>query len=414
MLSAAMKSATGPSAAGISAENLLAAMSGLDPFFREHAAENEALGRLAPPVIDALAGHGVHMMLVPESLGGLAFSPVQAMRVIEQIAWSDASTGWVAMVISAGTAMASGFLPDSGVERLFGNPDGSIICGSGAPTGRAIKVDGGYQISGRWSYGSGIQHAHWHHSGAMLFEDGKPKLDSDGVPVMMIVHAPTETLSFEGNWDTLGLRATGSIDYAEQGAFVPDDLMFLLKDAAPRRNEALFGIGSIGITSIGHSAWAAGVGRRMLDEIAKFAREKKAPAMKTSTNALSNSEAFWEEYGAAEGRVRSASCFLYDSWDMVEQRIAAGEPLSTRDMTLVRLALNTVTTAAAEAADFAYRAAGGVSLRNGVLQRVFRDIYTGKQHITVSPGVLRNCGRDLAGLAEGMVWALYELTDART
>ncbi|WP_179044502.1 acyl-CoA dehydrogenase family protein [Sphingobium lactosutens] len=395
------------------ADELRATMLALDPFFREHAAENEKLGRLAPPVIELLATHNIHLLLVPKALGGLEMSPIEAMRVLEQIAWSDPSTGWVAFVICTGTAMAAGFLPDSGVAHLFGEGGGNIICGSGAPTGRATKVDGGYQVSGRWSYGSAIQHAHWHHSGAMLFEDGKPKLDEAGVPIMMIIHAPTDTLSFEGNWDTLGLRATGSIDYAENGVFVPEELIFLLKDATAKRNEAFYGIGSIGLTSIGHSAWAAGVGRRMLDEIAKLAREKSAPAMKTSTKALSDSEAFWEEYGASEGRVRSAQAFLYETWSMVEERIAGGVALSTRDMTLVRLALNTITTAAGEAADFAYKAGSGASLRNGILQRVFRDIYTGKQHVTVSPGVLRNCGRELAGLADGKVWALYELADSK-
>lgn len=393
-------------------EELWEQMAACDAFFRDHAAENESLGRLTPAVIDLLEAHKIHLMLVPRALGGMAFSPVEAMRVIEQISWSDASTGWVAMVISCGTAMAAGFLPDAGVAALFGADGPSIICGSGAPTGRATRVEGGYRVSGRWSFGSAIQHAHWHHSGAMLFEDGKPKLDDDGAPVMMVIHAPTASLRFEGNWDTLGLRATGSIDYSEEGVFVPDALMFLLKDAVPKRNKALYGIGAIGLTSIGHSAWAAGVGRRILDEIATIAREKKAPAMKTSTKALFDSEAFWEGYGAAEGRVRSANAFLYETWAMVERRIAAHEPLSTRDMTLVRLALNTTTTAAAEAADFAFRAGAGASLRNSSLQRVFRDIYTGKQHITVSPGVLRNCGRELAGLAEEKVWALYELADA--
>lgn len=401
-----------PPADDRSADGLVAAMRACDSFFREHAADNEKLGKLLPEVFDALAAHNIHLMLAPKALSGLEFSPTEALRVIEQISWSDPSTGWVAMVVMCGTGMAAGYLADEGIARIFHSDAGNVVCGSGAPTGRAVRVPGGYQVSGQWSYGSGIQHADWHHSGAMLFEDGRPKIGPDGIPEMMIIHAPTSTLQFLGNWDTLGLRATGSIDYAEQGAFVSDDLVFLLKEATPKRRQDFFRIGAIGVTSIGHAGWAAGVGRRILDEIAQFARDKPSPLMKTSSAALADSESFWEEYGRMEGRVRSAHAFLYETWAMIEKRISAGVEPSTRDTTLVRLSLNTITSAAAEAAEFAYKAAAGTSLRNGVLQRMFRDIYVGKQHITVSPKVLRNCGRELAGLAPGKMWALYDLVDA--
>ena len=195
-----MKHVADPSPRPGASDELVAQMRGLDSFFREHAVANEKLGKLVPDVFDVLRKHKLHLMLVPAELGGLAFSPSQALRVIEQIAYSDTSTGWVAMVVMSGTGMAAGYLPDAGITRLFGGDAGDVVCGSGAPTGRAIRVAGGYQVSGQWSYGSGIQHADWHHSGAMLFEDGRPKIDASGVPEMMIVHAPTSTLQFLGNW----------------------------------------------------------------------------------------------------------------------------------------------------------------------------------------------------------------------
>ena len=80
-------------------------------------------------------------------------------------------------------------------------------------------------------------------------------------------------------------------------------------------------------------------------------------------------------------------------------------------MTLIRLASYEVHAAGGAAADFMYRAGGGSSLRNGVMQRLFREMYVAIQHLTVSPLMVRNCGRELMGAAEGKVWRLYDLAD---
>ena len=83
--------------------------------------------------------------------------------------------------------------------------------------------------------------------------------------------------------------------------------------------------------------------------------------------------------------------------------------MSTRQTTLVRLALNHVTTAASEVCGWAYRTGGGYALRSSVLQRCFRDMEAGAQHFLTSTHVLKECGRELAGLAEGQRWTLLGL-----
>jgi hypothetical protein len=62
-----------------------------------------------------------------------------------------------------------------------------------------------------------------------------------------------------------------------------------------------------------------------------------------------------------------------------------------------------------EIANFAYKYGGGVSLRAGALQRGFRDIHAGAQHILTSPVLLRECGRELLGAAQGEIWGPYGL-----
>jgi len=102
---------------------------------------------------------------------------------------------------------------------------------------------------------------------------------------------------------------------------------------------------------------------------------------------------------------------VYETWRDIESTLARNERLSTRQIALMRLALNHVTTVLAEVCTFAYKAGGGSALHGGALQRCFRDIYAGTQHRTTSPTVLRECGGELAGIAEGKEWAMIGLVD---
>jgi hypothetical protein len=89
--------------------------------------------------------------------------------------------------------------------------------------------------------------------------------------------------------------------------------------------------------------------------------------------------------------------------------LARGDRLSTRQHTLIRLAMAHATWSAHEATMFAYTTVGTVALRSGTLQRLFRDMHAGTQHVTSSPPVFQAIGRDLAGLAEGHRWRFLDL-----
>jgi hypothetical protein len=153
-----------------------------------------------------------------------------------------------------------------------------------------------------------------------------------------------------------------------------------------------------------HSAWACGIGRRLLDELTKSIRAK---ASRAGLQAASDS--FQEEYAKAEAAYRSARAFVYETWQDVKQTLDRGEPLTVRQHTLVRLAMANVTWASHGAALFVYKSAGTAALRAGTIQRLFRDMHAGTQHVTSAPPVFRAVGRELAGLAEGSRWVFVDL-----
>jgi hypothetical protein len=156
-----------------------------------------------------------------------------------------------------------------------------------------------------------------------------------------------------------------------------------------------------------HSAWACGIGRRVLDELAKNVRGKMGRA-----GTLATSEAFHQQYAKAEGTYRAARALVYEAWNEVRDTLERNERLSTRQHTLIRLAMAHATWSAHEVAMFAYASAGTVALRSGTLQRLFRDMHAGIQHVTSSPPVFQAIGRDLAGLAPSAEWRFLDLVSA--
>lgn len=96
----------------------------------------------------------------------------------------------------------------------------------------------------------------------------------------------------------------------------------------------------------------------------------------------------------------------------MQATLAAGDPPSVAQQSLIRLALINATRSLQEIASFVYLAGGTTALRAGTVQRLFRDVHAGTQHATSSPPVLRACGRQLAGLATGEVWGLRGLEAA--
>jgi alkylation response protein AidB-like acyl-CoA dehydrogenase len=116
--------------------------------------------RLAPPVLDALFDAGMFRLLLPRSLDGGEVDPVTFVTVIEEIAKADASTAWC-LCQAAGCAMSAAYLSPHVAQEVFGNDPCSVLAWGPGPDARAVAVDGGYRVTGMWSFASGCRHATW-------------------------------------------------------------------------------------------------------------------------------------------------------------------------------------------------------------------------------------------------------------
>ncbi|WP_259671418.1 MULTISPECIES: acyl-CoA dehydrogenase family protein [unclassified Rhizobium] len=344
-----------------------------------------------------------------EDIGGAQLSPTQGLQLIEAITYHSGAAGWISMVHTCIGAMSAAFLPDTAIGRLFDGKTDNRFSGQGTPTGMLKKVDGGYRLNGKWAYASGIYHATYTHTAALLDDgNGHPAKDEKGNVIVLCAHAPVGEHELLGNWNSLGLQATGSIDYAANDVFIPDDMVFPILTAEPQRMKEFFSLGVVGLAAIGHSGWAIGAARRMLDEAAKYAKTKTGRA-----GMLGESDKFWFDFGRAEARVRAARALLFEVWRDVEASIEAGNRMTTRQISLVHLAKSEVHEGGVDACHFVYRALGGASLRYGVMQRIYREMLTAANHFTINPNIVAAAGRDIAGVWSDRVWQFYDLIEKK-
>jgi len=361
-----------------------------------HADEGDSRGELSPPVVDALQRERILAMWVPKALGGSELDVVSSLRVIENLSYGDPSTGWVAMAASLAIGTGAAYLKDEAVDELFGGGRFPVIAGQGTKPGTAVPHDGGFRLSGSWSFASGIKHSTHIHTLGIIEGTGEPR----------IFVLPVEQATLIDNWDVLGLRGTGSIDYRIDNVFVRDAFTHFAVTDAPKRGGDLYRLGIIGFAIICHSGWACGIGRRLLDELMN---KVKSGIGRSGTQA--GSESFHEHYAKAEAAYRSARALVFEAWTDVKETLARGEPLGVRQHTLIRLAMANITWACHDVSEFVYKSAGTLALRSGTIQRLFRDMHAGTQHITSAPPVFRAAGRELAGLAEGKAWVFLDLVD---
>ncbi|HVG51041.1 MAG TPA: acyl-CoA dehydrogenase family protein [Xanthobacteraceae bacterium] len=376
-----------------STADLMRAAQAMLPMVEAEADEAERVFHMTDKVVDEWRRTGLNAMLTPKELGGPQLSYSDSLRIVEKMAHADGSTGWCLMVQCVMGGSIGSMIPEKGAETVFGKGADIVGAGNGVPRGFAREVDGGYMFKGNWSYGSGIHHAEWIHSGCFIMDGDKMRI-VDGAPDIVLCHHPRNTVTLKGNWDVLGLRGTGSYDYTltDGEIFVPKHMTYKFNGAVPQRGGIQYSAGLVTITTWGHTGWALGVGRRTLDELAKMSHGRVDAFGK-----MTDSASFKQKFAEAESKYRAARAFVYESWDAVDEAYAQGREASVQELACIRMAMKYLHQVISENATFAHIASRGVSLRPGLLQRCYRDVHGGTQHLLLSDEIFQECGRVMLG-----------------
>jgi 3-hydroxy-9,10-secoandrosta-1,3,5(10)-triene-9,17-dione monooxygenase len=199
----------------------------LIPLLRQYAAANEKATRLVPEVLAALHENGMFRYLQPKSRGGMELDFVAYFDIPEMLGRGDASASWVVSNLGShhrGLAL----WPREAQEEIWGaSPDTLIASGIAYIQGAAHKVEGGIELSGKWGFSSGVDHSQWEQLACIV-------KDADGKPIdwrMCQVQRP----DFEviDDWQTLGMRGTGSRTVTCKNVFVPEHRALSMHVANP-------------------------------------------------------------------------------------------------------------------------------------------------------------------------------------
>lgn len=354
------------------------------PLIREEAAAIERDRTITKPVADALNELGLHRMLEPAELGGGGLLPSGAMRVYEELAKADGSTGWAVMASSWGTAGLVGNLAPEVMDELLSKDEPFIAAGQLLPRHPGVQVEGGYIIDGGYSFASGSDHATWIGAGFYVVdEQGNPILGANGQPQARIALLPKDQVEFKNNWDVWGLAGTGSHDYTVSKKFVPAEYTIATFGGTPTRSETLYKLGNEFTGGICHAPIVLGIATRALQLVAKITDGKARP---TYSVPVGEAEIFRIEFGRKEADLQAARLLCYDVVESAEAAVNAGQPVTPEQIARASQMLAWVHEVTADVVMFAHRWGGSQSIaRTSTLGRFVRDMNVATQHLLVDP-----------------------------
>lgn len=367
---------------------------------RAEAADSERIRTLTPPIVEAMWSTGLMSALNPADAGGVEPSFAEMIETWIEMAWQDGSFGWIGIANLPSAFAAATYLPDDGFAEVFSaNGNRVTMGGQFFPNGQGVTVDGGYRLTGAWSFGSGTGHAEYVAAGFLPMVGGEIRWVSEGVPDMQVAVIPREQARFNDGWNVQGLKGTGSYDYAIDDIFVPRSRTFALFTREPMRGHSpATRMGMMPVTAAGHAAWALGVSKSMLDDVTELAATKFRMADMAS---LASRPTFQKGLAHHVAAWRAARLLVVDAFTTAEAAVAAGGELTPTLRADMRVAAVFATDAARGCAEWSHLVAGTTAIREGSrLERAFRDLYTGTQHAFISEKVAIDAAQVWLGIVE--------------
>jgi alkylation response protein AidB-like acyl-CoA dehydrogenase len=350
--------------------------------------------RLAPEVADALVSGGFFRMLVPQALGGGESDPATFVATVEELSRADAAAGWC-IAACATSGMVAAYLDEAAGREVFGSA-GSVSGGVFAPRGRAQLSSGGYTVSGRWAFASGIDHCDWLMGGCLVMEDGQPRMVAEGRPDIRLMLFPADAVEVLDTWRVSGLRGTGSHDMEVHEVRVPEERSASLLTDAPLERGPLYAFPVFGLLALAIAGVAVGIARGALEDVVALAGGK-TPTL--SSRRLAERSATQAGVARAEASLRAARELLYAEIERGWNDARRQGEVSVDRRAALRLAATHATTASTAVVDAAYELGGGTSIyETSRLQQRFRDVHAATQHMLVGPSTWELTGRVLLGM----------------
>jgi 3-hydroxy-9,10-secoandrosta-1,3,5(10)-triene-9,17-dione monooxygenase len=354
------------------------------PGIRERADEAERLRVVPEASIKELEEVGFFRLLQPRRFDGLEADPVDFYTAVRDIAGACGSTGWVSSVVGVHPWQIALF-PDAAQQAVWGSDTTTRVSSSYAPTGKAVVTDGGYTLSGKWSFSSGCDHCSWVLLGGLVFNDEGQVIDFKTFLV------PRENYTINDVWNVVGLSGTGSNDIVVEDVFVPADFTLSMGDTGrcfgPGQEQNPSDLYKLPF----HSIFTGTITTPIIGMAMGAYAEHVDMQQKRVRAAYLGEKASLDPFAAV--RIAKASSDIDAAWALLVNNIREeqacverGEKIPLGLRLKVRRDQVLGTQRAIDAIDSLFEASGGRALATGTyLQRAWRDAHAGRVHAANDP-----------------------------
>ncbi|MER6949851.1 acyl-CoA dehydrogenase family protein [Nonomuraea sp. NPDC000554] len=377
-------------------EQLVDRAAELVPLLQKHARWSEENRRLHDEVVEALSDAGIFKLRRPKRYGGYEADARTLVDVAAELARGDGSASWVASVYWIPGWMACMF-PDEVQDEVFATPD-TRVCGTLSPSAMAAPAEGGVTVTGKWQFISGAHHADWQEIIAILVPQ-----EGDPYPIMALV--PMSDLLIVDDWQTSGLKGTGSVSTVARDLFIPQErvlpLPAVLQGQTASKKNAESAIYRVPLLP---TAAASSVGPVLgLARAAGEAFLKRLPGRKITYTAYeSQREAPITHLQVADAaqKIDQAEFHAHRLATLVDTKAVEGSDWKIEERARARADLGTVVRLSREATEILATASGGSSIYLDVpIQRISRDVQAVSLHALMHPNTNAELyGRVLCGL----------------
>lgn len=390
-------------------------IAGMVPLLRRNALEGEELGALPPETLEAMHHAGVFKITLPEEVGGYALGARDIIEIVAELGRGDGSAGWT-VIVSSAIRNSLGF-PQQAVDEIFAMRDtwvGPLMFGASVlstSVGSARRVDGGFMVSGKWSFGSSCKHAAWGAVGVEYEEEaGRYRR---GMAILS-----RDQLLILDDWKVMGLKGTSSNSVTVDGeAYVPEhrfvhtsDLPKIMDTLRERFGGRAFG-GAVALmvsTTASFAALALGMARGTLECFVEQAKSRKPFNLPYPT--VADMPSAQVIAGKARAMINAAAAVVHLHADEVDRRGLQGQDFHPAEEPEITMDLVHAIHQCGQVVDMLQLALGSstVALKNPI-QRFVRDMRVLATHgaLRLDPMAEIN-GRNILGLAPFPLLAAFE------
>jgi len=381
----------------MTADEILANARALVPEITRRADETARLRQVPRDLAEKLRAAGVFRIMFPKTWGGPEMPLPQQVELMEILAVGDPSVSW-AVKIGSDSGYFSAWLDEAAARDLYPSID-YATAGQAPPHGRAVRVPGGYRVTGRWGFASGCTHADVMAAGCMVVDD-EQTLSAPRVTMtmadMIFVLAPVSSWTIEDTWHSHGLAGSGSHHYSAKDLFIPESHTFKMQGRA-KFDGALYADGGSATIFIPMVGTPLGLMRRSI-ESARAVAEQRVVSLPPPPTPMKDLPSVHAALARAQMLYGSARAYAYDSvnrlWDELVTS-GRGALETRRDVGLSRIyAYRT----ACDVAQLMFDTVGAPAVHESLpLGRLLRDAVTMNQHLGFNAGVVERLGRMMLG-----------------